>query len=254
MNKSLFRLCAVLLGVCLVHTGFAEEGDTTQADKTICNKNFQVMSMDRDKKLGTYSIKAVMKESETKIEIVESWSLDYRGKQVDIKSTVVYENTSPFAPKKGTVETKIDGKTCMKGTVTFSEETVDFECKGFLDKRTGKALDPPKSFAKKNQPVAEGVLIFQSALLVIGPRILPKEGELKNVVFVEFPDDLGAPELINFKEGYRLVRGQPDEKGEYDMRLHGPHSDFHIRFSKDDRAISALYGKMKLVEVEEKKD
>jgi len=87
---------------------------------------------------------------------------------------------------------------------------------------------------------------------------LPKAGELENVVFVEFPDDLGAPELINFKEGYRLVRGQPDEKGEYDMKIYSPHSDksiSHIRFNKDDQVVSmAWFGKMKLVEIEEKKN
>jgi len=256
MKKSVTLLCAVLAWTCLFHSSFAAN-EKAQAYKTICNKAYKIVAPNKGKQLGLYSINAVLKKTSKKIEIVESISLNYRGKKVEIKSTVIYQNTSPLFPIQGIAETKINEKLCMKGTVKFSEMAVEFECTGFLNKRTDKAIDPPKKFANKKQPIPEGIIIFQSALPVIGPLILPKEGELKNIVFVEFPDDIGAPELINFKKGYRLVRGKADKKGEYDLKIYNPHSKnsvSYVRFNKDDQIISIpSYGKMKLVEIEEEK-
>lgn len=257
MNRSVVLLCAVLVGECSVRSTFAAD-EKPQAGKTICDKQFKIVSPDGEHELGTYSIKATTKEAGSKIEIVESVALDYRGKKVEMKSVVIYDNASPASPLKGTAETRLDGKACMKGTVTFSGKTVDIEGTGLLNPRTGAAIDPPRKFEMKGQPVAEGVLVFQSALPAIGPRILPKEGELKNIVFVEFPDDLGAPELVTFKEGYRLVREKPDENGEYVLKMYSPFqsdSISQIRFSKDDQIVSfASHGKLKLVEVQDKKD
>ena len=85
--------------------------------------------------------------------------------------------------------------------------------------------------------------------------MLPKEGELKDVVFVEFPDDIGAPELITFKKGYRLVREKLDKDGEYNLKIYSPHSEdsiSHIRYNKNDQIVSIVsFGKMKLREVKE---
>jgi hypothetical protein len=100
-------------------------------------------------------------------------------------------------------------------------------------------------------------MIFQSALAAVGPKILSMEGELKNIVFVEFPDDIGAPELVTIKEGYRLVRKKPDGKGEYAMKIFARDSErcvSHIRFDKKDRIISAqLFGKVTLEEIKDEK-
>ena len=215
------------------------------------------MTLDGEDDRGTCSIRAVRKGSKKKIEIVQSLSLNHRGTKVTMKSTVACGDSSPFAPSKGIAETRINGQLCMQGTVTFSGQTVDLECTGFLNTKTGQAIDPPERFAKADQPVAKGVLIFQSAVPAIGPRMLPQEGELKNVVFVEFPDDLEAPELITFKPGYRLVRGQPDVTGNYDIKIYSPHSNrsvSHVRFSKDDQILSMnLFGKTRLVEIREQK-
>ena len=254
MKKFVILLSAVFVGECLICSTFAAD-EKPQADKTICDQKLKALSPDGEKELGTYSIKAVTIESGKKIKIVESFALDYRGRKVGMKSIVIYENTSPVSPLKGTAETKIDGKICMKGTVTFSDATVDIECTGFLNKRTGAAIDPPKKFKKRDWVVPAGVRIFQSALPAIGPRILPQAGELKNIVFMEFPDDLGAPELIEFKKGYRLVREKPNEQGEYSLKIYSPHSDdaiSHIQFSKDDQIVSMdSFGKLKFVEIKE---
>jgi hypothetical protein len=250
-------LCSIFLGLGILPLAFAQDKSEPQPDTLVCNKRYKVVSAEGDHEIGTYEIKAVSRGRDRKMEIAESLSLDYRGKKAEYKSTVIYGNTSPPVPENGAVETKVDGKTCMKGTVTFSEKTLSFECSGLLDKRTGEAIDPPKKFEKKDLPKPEGALIFQSALAVIGPRLLTKEGTLQKVVFVEFPDDLGAPELINFKKGYRLVRGKQDAQGEYHLEIYSALSEdsiSKIRFDKNDQivSISSFGNKMKLVEIKEK--
>lgn len=245
---------SILLGLGILPLALAQD-KAPQADTLVCNKRYKVVSPEGDNELGIYEIKAVSRGRDKKIEITESVSMGYRGKKAEYKSTVIY-GTSPLVPENGAVETKLEGKVCMKGTVIFSEKTLSFECSGLLDKRTGGAIDPPKKFEKKDVPKPEGVLIFQSALAAIGPKLLSEEGALDKVVFVEFPDDIGAPELINFKEGYRLVRGKQDEKGEYDMEIFSSDSVdsiSKIRFNKDDQIVSiSSYGKRKLVETKEK--
>ncbi|MDC3335384.1 hypothetical protein OAV71_02650 [Opitutales bacterium] len=254
MMKNITLALSVIFVGCNLFA--AENGD--KSNKIICNKKYKIVAPNGDKDMGTYGILAVQKKwPEKNINITETMSMDYRGKKAEYKSSVIYNSNPPISPESATAETKVDGKVCMKGTVTFSEKTVSFNCTGFLNKRTGEAIDPPKKFEKKDQPKPQGVLIFQSALPTIGPRLLSKEGELKDVVFVEFPDDIGAPELINFKEGYRLVREEPDDKGEYNLKIYSPHSEdsiSHIRYNKNDQIVSiASFGKMKLREVEEKK-
>jgi len=218
----------------------------------LCSKEYRILSPVGEKELGKYGFKAVLTKAAKRIEIVEFLSMDYRGKRAAYKSAVVYSSNPAIIPEKGAAETRIDGKVCMKGTVTFSDKTYSYECTGFTNERTGEALDPPRKFEKKDVPTPQGVLIFQSAVPTIAPRILPKEGELKNVVFVEFPDDIGAPELITFKTGHRLVREAADEKGEYIIKLYAANSKesiFHVRFDKDDRVLLIEDRGMKLVEV-----
>ncbi len=254
MKSIVFVLSIILAGASLLAADGAHEAKVESTDKVICKKEYKLVSSDVDKEIGTYGIWAIQKnEPEKKIHITETMSMDYSGKKAEYTSSVIYSGNPPLTPESGRAETKIDGKVCMTGMVTFSEKTVTIECTGFLNKRTGDAIDPPKRFEKNDQPKPQGVLIFQSALPAIGPRLLPKEGELKNVIFIEFPDDIGAPELITFKEGYRLVRDKPDEKGEYDLKIFSPHSEdsiSHVRYDKNDQLISiASYGKMKLREV-----
>lgn len=217
--------------------------DKPPAETTICDTEFKIVSPEGANELGTYHIQAVTRESARTIEIAESMSLNYHGKEVEMKSIVTYEDTSPVSATAGTAETRIDGKLCLQGTVTFSAQTVDIACTGFLNRWMGAAVDPPQEFDRQDQPVPDRVLVFQSAIPTIGPRLLPMEGELKEIVFVEFPDDLGAPELVTFKEGYRLVREQPDENGEYSIKMYGTRSDdsiFHARFSKADQLVSMV--------------
>ena len=255
MKSVVFALSIVVVGATLAAAEDAGKATAPPSGKVICDKQYTVISPQGEQEMGTFGVRAVETGPDKKIHITETLSMDYRGKKASYRSTVIYRGGSPPVPQSATAETRLNGKVCMKGTIEFSEKTASIEGTGFLDVRTGETLRPPKTFGKKDEPKPEGVLIFQSALPTIGPRILPKPGELKDVVFIEFPDDVGAPELANFKKRYRLVREKPDENGEYDMKLYRPHSDesiSHIRYDKNDQIVSfTAFGKVKFREVKE---
>jgi len=251
VRKSIIVMSAILISVSFIQTLVAKDKKLNN-NNVICAKKFKVLSKKGEGKVGAYSIKAVASKDKKQIEISETMTLSSRGKAMGFRSTVIYAAKDSLVPLEGSVETTLGDKICMTGTVKFSRtgKTVDYECAGHLNKRTGQAVNPPKRYAKKDNPVALGTLVFQSAIPAIGPRILPAEGELKNVVFVEFPDDLGAPELINFKAGHRLVRGKPEKTGQYDIQLFSSQSKDSIasyRFDRNNQVISMdLYGKFRM--------
>ena len=255
MRNIALALSIIIAGACLFATEAADKTKAKPENKIICKKKFKLVAPNGDKEIGTYAIWAIQEKGPDKhINITETVSINYRVKKIEYKSSVIYSSIPPISPESATAITKVDGKVCMKGSATFSEKTISFECAGFLNKRTGEPIDPPEHFEKKNEPKPKGVLVFQSALIAIGPKFLPKEGELKDVVFVEFPDDIGLPELINFKEGCRLVREKPDDKGEYNMKVYSPRFNgiiSQIRYNKRDHIVSIIsFGKMKFREVD----
>jgi len=237
------------LSPCLAQDGTEEE------PKVICDKEFMILSPGAEQeRIGSWHLKAVEFEDAARIEITEELSMDYRGKKAGYRSIVTYQSGPPLTPEKGSAETEIDGQYCMTGTVEFQNGTVSLSCVGLLDERTGTKLDPPQTYEKKDAPRPEGTLVFQSCLPAIGPRFIAEEGEIENVVFVEFPDDIGFRELINFKDGCRIVRDKPDADGRYFIRLFSPYSDEpmeEVQYDKDDRPVSISLGELRLVELEE---
>lgn len=257
MKHATALLCSLVMVGSLTLATAAKDED--KDDTEICDKRFKVFTRDGETELGTYRIQASTKTAAKEIEIVEAVSMVYRGKKLSLESTVTYDTAATaISPTTGTAETTLDGKVCMKGSVALSnmKRTYSFEAKGFLDKRSGEKIDPPSKFAKDGQPLPEGAIIFQSALIAIGPKFLPQAGELKNVVWVEFPDDIGASELINFKEEHRMVRTKADAGGEFELKLYEDETDEQVvaavRYSKGGKIVSiSSYGKLKLVEVKE---
>jgi hypothetical protein len=251
VHKSIIAVFSVLISVSFVPS-LAADDKKPEKDSVICDKKFDMISKKDGSKVGDYSIKAVVSKDKKRIEISETMIMKYRGKTVGLKSTVVCANKDGFTPIEGSVKTTLDKKTCMTGTVKFSPmgKTIDYACIGHLNKRTGIAFNPPKNYVKTAVPVALGTLVFQSAIPSIGPRILPAEGEMEDIVFFEFPDDIGAPELITVKTGYRLTRGAADKNGQYDIQLFGKNSKKSIasyRFDKNNQVVSMdLWGKVKL--------
>jgi len=249
MRKTIVALFLWSLSMMMLASIFAVDSDLE-----ICNKTFIIYSIkEGDKEIGSYSLKALLKNESRNIEITETTSMDYKDKRIDLKSIVVCKNNSLFLLETGYAETKIDGKDSMKGSVSFTEKSFSYEGKGFLNNKTGKELAQPFVFSKKEEPNPSGLLIVMSAIPSIGPRILQKEGKLTNIAFGEFPDEFKAPSLIMFKEGYRLEREKSNEKGEFEMKLYSVNSKeslFRIKYNKDDQIIyMETLGKYKFIEV-----
>ena len=238
------RILAGQLAFAILSSGAAAK----DGDEKLQEERFKVFSRDGESELGTYQISAVAKgEDKKEIEISDTVVLEMRERKMSIVSKVTYVAGKPLSPTKASVVTKIDGELCMKGSVTLTRRTFDHECTGFLDRRSGEKIDPPKKYGKKGAELPEGIVVFQSALIALGPKLMPEAGELDKFAWVEFPDDIGAPELINVKGSYRLVRERADAKGEFAIKLYGRGDDdptASIRYSKDGKivAIDALGG------------
>ena len=253
-KNQMHRLIAAISALVLLAVGSAgcARQSEEKAPTIICDKQYTVTSPDGEEELGAYRIRGSARDEEKSIEILEELAMDYRGRKIGWKSTVVYSTHPSLTPVEGGVETTIDGAPCMRGTVTLGQHTLSLSCEGLLDKKTGKKIYPPLRIDEKGMRRPEGVMIFQSVLPVIGPRFISQEGELNGIVFVEFPDDIGAPELITFKEGYRLVRTGADEEGRYRLSILSPDSDEpvgEVRFDSEDRPLDiSSFGKIRLVE------
>ena len=185
-----------------------------EADKILCEKHYKIGNRGKS---GSYSIKAVFRKTKKEFEIHEKIVVRHRGKDVDLNSCVIYQSQDPFSPKSGKTEIYLDGKLCMRGKVNFSEKFVHFQMTMFRDEKTGNPIVPKTFSDKRRKP--SGFLLFQSALAIIGPKILPKEGS-KKVVFVEFPDDIDS--IINLKENFELVRNRANKAGEFELAVYRP--------------------------------
>ena len=259
MRQLLSILVLLATTVLACSPGLAAEGKAKDSlkVKVLCDKHYKIVApKDVATELGRYHIRAVQPVGAKSLHITEELALELKGKKLGYTSTVVYADGPENAPVKADAKTTFEGKPCMTGEVKFRDETMSYSCRGLLNLRGGDKIEPPKEYKKTDLPKPGGALVFQSALPVLGPRILPMQGE-KEIVWVEFPDDLAAPELINFKKGHRLVRTAPDAEGRYFIRAFGPNSDkpvSNVEFDKADNLVSFPgFSKWKLVEAPSKK-
>lgn len=254
MKTTFVLVVTMLVGFCEVRSCVAASEKSDNNDNVIVDRDFKIIGPDGERELGRYGIRAEIDDAGESIKIVETSSINYRGKPASAKSTVTYRIDSELTPTSGVVETKVDGNTCMTGSLAIEGREVTGKCTGHTNKRTGEAIDPPKEMEKTFSLPAEGFILFQSSVMSIGPRILPEEGELTDVIFVEFPDDLGAPELVNFKKEYRLVREAADERGVYKITVFSPRKDpiMSARFDANDQLMAnQRRGRVSMVAVEE---
>ena len=239
-------------------TGIPSSGAVEQATKpkeeVICDKQYKIVApTDAKKDLGRYYIKGALVADGKQIRILEEVTMDHKGKKIGYKSVVTYKTGRLPVPEEAEAETTVNGQPCMRGIVQFRDNTLSLSCLGLMNGKSGEKIDPPKQYERKDIKKPEGALVFQSGLPVIGPRFIPNKGELKNVVFVEFPDDINAPELVTFKKNYRLVRGEADAKGIYGIKVFSPHSQTpvsEVRFDRHGKLVTIpSFGKLRLVEV-----
>lgn len=248
MRKLLIPVCAAFFGLAVTVSLWAGG-----AAKVILDEKFRVLSVPDEKEVGTQHWKATEKDGE--IEITETMNMDYRGMKAGWKTTVKYKTKPSLAPAVAQGQTYINGKVSMQGKIEFANGKADISITGKTDKR-GNPIDPPRKMERKGLEMPEGMLVFPRHLRAVGPMLIKKPGEIKNVLGADFPDDLDFPEFINWHEGYRLVREKPASDGSFFIKLFSPYSEKAeevIKFDSKGKCISepTSRGKFKLVRAEE---
>ena len=168
--------------------------------------------------MGIYSMHA--QEEAGQIKITESVELATKRGTVDLTSIVVYkqDDNKQWVFHAATATTGVEGDIVMQVSVLPNDQAWTVQTT-FLREPHGKAFDKPKT-SKRTIEVPKGPVLFSSARTVMGPRLQPKAGE-QSIVWVEFPDDID--EAINVKEGFSLVRDEPDEKGGFKLWVRSEH-------------------------------
>lgn len=208
-------VAVLALSVALGGARAGEEPPAPAAAERICDKTFKMVAPDKEQEqLGTYRLRAELKDGGKRVEIVEQVALDAAGVKLEYKSVVSYALSPAAAPAplEASVETRLGGKLCMQGALKFGEKTVAVSCTV-----QGLGGDQAPRRTGREEKLPAGAVVFQSALPAIGPRFLAPDAERAEIVFVEFPDDVDG--LVNFKEGYRLVRDKAGDNGQYDIRV-----------------------------------
>ena len=206
-------------------------------------------------------------------EDVGSYAIDFDGYEDDVimadelevtvrERSIGYRSSGTFSPDADGVmrptvmsaSTFIDGNQCMRGTVTFEETTYRYFGEGVLDKRSGEAIDPPATFEQEDISKPGPLIVFPQALIFLGPVWQGEDGE-QPVAVAEFPDDIGAPELITIKEDYRLVRQSLGDEGGFAIELLGPEDETPMcraEYDSDGECVSLkLFPKWDMAECDE---
>jgi len=158
--------------------------------------------------------------------IEERFTAPFRGKsgsrEAGFKSQIIYKGDKKPAPSRGEVTTRIGDFKIMTGNVTFKQAegawAAEVAATGFADTEC-KPFENARNVAK-TLPVPGDVLLTHAAFLHFAPRLLDGPGKVENVVHVEFPDDIGFPELLNVQPNCILERHAAKDDGNADITLH----------------------------------
>jgi hypothetical protein len=261
MKRKLFLALSVFAVFVALPLGLfaAEEEEKVEEEKVLVDKKYKVVSTRDDEEVGTRHLKAVEKDGE--IHITEVATFKYHGATVGLNATQVYKADGDYDFLSASGKTFIGNNVAMDGSITFHDNGADISVKGFIDRR-GNKCDEPLKLDKKNMEIPKGRLFSRVALEVFGPKLLANEGELKNIVSVEFPDDIKYPEFINFKENYVIKREATKEDGSFKMKLIDKSgqrggSDRVVCayvFDKDGNCVPGDMYKMKFVPITDKED
>jgi hypothetical protein len=252
------RCAGLVLAVAGAAALFGAEAK--KADTGLVVQKFKVLSSRDGAEAGTMTV--TVRTVGPFIAVVEEAKIALKDRAVGWRSEVRCQiGVKPPArpevkPLGASAETTIAGKPCMKGALTGWKKGANgttWEAKAaatVVTDRAGAPADPPK---KLDTPVTlgPGLVVFQAAVLPLAARLLPAPGELKDVCFVEFPDDID--ELLNAKAGHRLVREAPDADGSYWIKLFAPTGSdpvLAVRYDTLDAVLTAnLSDKFKLVPI-----
>ena len=173
-----------------------------------------------DKEVGSYAVDFDGYDDEVIMTDELTVALGDRAAGFRSSVTFVPDDQGVMRPDVASATTFVDGEPCMRGTVTFGEATYRYSGEGVMDAASGDPIDPPVTFEQGAEPKPGPLIVFPQALVFMGPVWQPEAGE-QVVVIAEFPDDIAAPELIEFEADCRLVRTAPDDVGNFAIELIG---------------------------------
>jgi hypothetical protein len=137
-------------------------------------------------------------------------------------SQVVYRGGKQPNPSRGEVTTRIGEFKIMSGKVTFKQAegqwAAEYEVTGFADTEC-KPFETARAVTK-TVSTPGNILLTHAAFMYFAPRLLEAPGKIENVVHVEFPDDIGFPEMLNFQPNCILQRHAAGPDGKADITLH----------------------------------
>jgi hypothetical protein len=195
------------------------------ATRTILDQGYTIL--DGGKEIG--SRRLVVTESDQALSIADetSLALTFDGAPlgiVELDVSAVY-SVAGDTPRlmRATTSAKEQGALLMHGSVEFSSEQAVAKWTTYKD--GGRKLEPPrKQQATLKQP-PPGPLMLDSTIQVVGPLLLPEDGERK-FVRVEFNDEAREGEApVAYEAGWRLRRTTPPEEAGFTITIFKPESD-----------------------------
>ena len=152
----------------------------------------------------------------------EEFLAQFKGQETGFDTQEVYRDGAKPAPQRAKAVTRFGDVKLMEGSLVFEANdggqlTAKMEATGFADKERkplAKAATVSRELA-----VPAGTALSHSALLYFAPRLLPAAGQKDKVVFMELPDDIDFPALVNFKPDCVLSRSAPNAEGNAEFLL-----------------------------------
>jgi hypothetical protein len=214
----------------------------------ILDEDYTIVALMENLEIGNRHLKVLSSGSTT--EFTETVSMHYQGTEVGWETRVTYAMDPSIAPLSAEGRTFIRKTEVMRGTLAFGGDSVELEASLLYDEYTGTFAGPIEK--KTSEQLPGNIILFQSAIQVLGPQLLKEPGEIDDITFAECPDDVDS--LVNFKEGRRLVREASQPDGSFVLKLFPSVKEGHpgepacvVRFDAKGKCFSEEFEKLKFV-------
>jgi hypothetical protein len=152
----------------------------------------------------------------------EEFLAQFKGQETGFDTQEVYRDGAKPVPQRAKAVTRFGDVKLMEGSITFEAKdggplSAKMEATGYADKER-KPLAKAATVSKE-VAVPEGTVLTHGALLYFAPRLLPAAGQKDKIVFMELPDDIDFPALVNFKPDCVLSRSAPNAEGNFEFLL-----------------------------------
>jgi len=188
----------------------------------------------------------------------ETFTAPYRVKgkafEAGFDSQVVYKGEGRPAISRGDMSTHIGTFKIMEGKVTFGQTegqwAAEVEATGYADTER-QPFENARSWTKTITTTGD-LLLTHAAFLHFAPRLLKAPGKIEKVTYVEFPDDIGWPEALNFQTDCVLERHDAGVDGKAEITLHRVFAGGNIvpilkmTLGADGQVVEARLGKFTL--------